>query len=86
MGDAGVKTVVIGKKRIPLTLDLDVNRDGLKDKVVFFDIKALNLAKYTPPVCLTGETTGGISFIGCDSVTIVSQKSWSWLCGCEDGD
>ena len=86
MGDAGVKTVVIGKKRIPLTLDLDVNRDGLKDKVVFFDIKALNLAKYTPPVCLTGETTGGISFIGCDSVTIVSQKSWNWLCRCEDED
>jgi hypothetical protein len=86
MGDARVKTVVVLKKRIPLTLDLDVNRDGLKDKVVFFDIKALNLANYTGPVCLNGETTGGISFIGCDSVTIVSQKSWNWLCGCEDGD
>ena len=86
MGDAGVKTVVVGKKKIPLTLDLDVNRDGLKDKVVFFEIKALNLANYTPPVCLTGKTTGGISFIGCDSVTIVSEKSWNWLCRCEDED
>jgi len=86
MGDAGVKTLVVGKKRIPLTLDLDVNRDGLKDKVVFFDIKALKLANYTGQVCLTGETTGGMSFIGCDSVTIVSQKSWNRLCGCEDGD
>jgi hypothetical protein len=87
MGDAGVKTVVVGKKRIPLELNLDVNRDHLTDKVVFFDIKALKLANYAGEVCLTGETTGGISFIGCDSVTIVSQKSiWNWLCGCEDGD
>jgi hypothetical protein len=86
MGDAGVKTVVVGKKTIPLTLDLDVNRDGLKDKVVFFNIQALKLAKYTGQVCLTGETTDGFSFIGCDSVTIVSEKSWNRLCGCEDED
>ena len=85
MGDAGVKTVVVGKKTIPLTLDLDVNRDGLKDKVVFFDIQALKLANYTGEVCLTGNN-GNVSFIGCDSVTIVSQKSWNRLCGCEDED
>jgi hypothetical protein len=86
MGDAGVKTVVILKKKVFLEANLDVNRDGLKDKLVFFNIKDLNLAKYTGQVCLTGKTTGGISFIGCDSVTIVSQKSWNLLCGCEDED
>jgi hypothetical protein len=86
MGDAGVKTVVVLKKKVFLAANLDVNGDHLTDKLVFFNIKDLSLAKYTGQVCLTGETTGGISFIGCDSVTIVSQKSWNWLCGCEDGD
>jgi hypothetical protein len=86
MGDAGVKTVVVLKKKVFLEANLDVNRDGLKDKLVFFNIKDLNLAKYTGQVCLTGKTTGGSSFIGCDSVTIVSQKSWNLLCGCEDED
>jgi hypothetical protein len=86
MGNAGVKTIVVLKKKVFLAANLDVNGDHLTDKLVFFNIKELNLANYTGQVCLTGETTGGIRFIGCDSVTIVSQKSWNWLCGCEDGD
>jgi hypothetical protein len=86
MGDAEVKTVVVSKKTIPLAANLDVNHDTLKDKLVFFNIRDLNLENYTGQVCLTGETTGGISFIGCDSVTIVSKESWNWLCGCEDED
>jgi len=86
MGGAGVKIVTVGKKKVPLALDLDINFDGRKDKVVFFDIKALHLTTKDIEANLMGNTSKGISFIGSDSVTVISQKTWNWLCALEDAD
>ena len=87
MGGAGVKVVSVGKNKIPLFTNLYMNFDKLMDKVVFFDIKdikAFNLPKDTEEICLAGKTSNGTSFVGCDSVKIISEKSWNWRCGSED--
>jgi hypothetical protein len=69
MGDAKVR--VVGKKGTLQASNSDVNGDGLIDKVVHIDTQGLALAEGAIMVCLTGDTYSGISFSGCDSVTIV---------------
>ncbi|MBI2403384.1 MAG: hypothetical protein HYV20_11760 [Gemmatimonadetes bacterium] len=49
----------------------DVNGDGLPDVVFHFATQALVLPDGTTEACLSGDTTGGTSFQGCDAVRLV---------------
>jgi hypothetical protein len=49
----------------------DLNGDGLDDQVFHFDTQALDLDEDSTEGCLSGVTSGGIHFTGCDSVRIV---------------
>lgn len=49
----------------------DVNGDGLDDKVLHFATQSLSLQQGATEACLTGKTTAGLDFSGCDSVRIV---------------
>jgi hypothetical protein len=69
MGAAHVR--VTGKKSTIQESISDVNRDGLLDMIVHFDTQALGLTSNGVEVCVSGETTDGIRFIGCNPITIV---------------
>jgi hypothetical protein len=69
MGGASVR--VVGKKSTLQEEISDVNGDGRLDMIVHFDTQALGLASDAVQVCLTGLTTGGIPFMGCNRVRIV---------------
>jgi hypothetical protein len=62
---AGASPLDIGKS------PEDVNGDGLLDVVFHFDTQSLSLPDGTTEACLTGKTTGGQAFKGCDSVRLV---------------
>lgn len=50
----------------------DINRDGVPDMVFHFDTKALiSLTSSSTQACLTGTTSTGIAFEGCDSVRVI---------------
>ncbi|NIM51710.1 MAG: hypothetical protein GTN78_25700 [Gemmatimonadales bacterium] len=49
----------------------DVNDDGLLDVVFHFATQSLNLPDGTTEACMTGKTTDGRQFKGCDSVRLV---------------
>lgn len=49
----------------------DLNGDGLTDVVFHFATQALDLPDRTTEACLTGQTTGGTNFQGCDAVRLV---------------
>ncbi len=70
LGAADVRKVG-GKKSTLQESISDVNGDGLKDMIVHFDTQAMGLTKDAVQVCLTGETTSGIQFIGCNQIIIV---------------
>lgn len=46
----------------------DVNGDGDVDMVLHFSTQASGIALGDTRACLTGQTTGGVSFRGCDSI------------------
>jgi hypothetical protein len=70
MGAADVR--VVGKKSTTYQAsNSDVNGDGFMDKVVHFDTQSLSLTSDAVEVCLTGLTTKGTAFIGCNRVRIV---------------
>jgi hypothetical protein len=69
MGAASVR--VVGKKSTLQESISDVNGDGRLDMIVHFDTQALGLTNNAVEVCVSGETTGGIRFIGCNPITIV---------------
>ncbi len=69
MGAASVR--VVGKKGTLQESISDVNRDGRLDMIVHFDTQALGFTEGAVEICLTGETTGEIAFMGCNPVTIV---------------
>ncbi|MDP3064093.1 MAG: PKD domain-containing protein [Chloroflexota bacterium] len=64
---AGASDLGIGKS------PQDVDGDGDMDMVFHFDTSALNLTAISTEACLTGVTLGGVAFIGCDSVRILSK-------------
>lgn len=49
----------------------DVNGDGLLDTVYHFDQQSLNLTGSDTEACLSGTTTQGLQFEGCDSVRVL---------------
>lgn len=49
-----------------------MNGDGLLDVVFHFATQDLNLPDGTTEACLTGETTQGRRFRGCDLVRLVN--------------
>ncbi len=49
----------------------DVNGDGLPDVVFHFATQSLDLPDLATEACLTGNTTDGTSFQGCDTVRLV---------------
>lgn len=49
----------------------DVNGDGLPDVVFHFLTRSLELPDGTTVACMTGRTTAGTSFQGCDAVHLV---------------
>ena len=62
---AGAPALPIGQSK------RDVNGDKLPDLVLHFDTQRLNMQTNTTEACLSGKTTNGQEFKGCDSVTIV---------------
>lgn len=62
---AGASPLDIGKS------PEDVNGDGRLDVVFHFATQSLNLPDSATEACLTGKTTGGQEFEGCDSVRLV---------------
>ncbi|MBZ0299186.1 MAG: ExeM/NucH family extracellular endonuclease [Anaerolineae bacterium] len=52
---------------------IDINRDGLDDLLVQFEIQALNLAAGDTQATLTGETLTGLPFIGTDQVIVIPR-------------
>lgn len=52
----------------------DLNGDGIADLVIQFRVADLNLADGTTQACLTGATTGGVPFSGCDQITLISNR------------
>lgn len=55
----------------------DVNGDGLADVVLHFATQALTLPDGTTQACLTGQTTDGTNFEGCDAVVLVNELAGS---------
>jgi len=57
----------------------DVNNDGIEDLVFYFDVQLLNLQNIEPislpddthEACITGSTSDGTRFKGCDSVKLL---------------
>jgi hypothetical protein len=62
---------VKGKKGTLQESISDANGDGPLDMIVHFDTQALGLTNNAVEICVSGETTGGIRFIGCNPITIV---------------
>jgi N-acetylneuraminic acid mutarotase len=62
---AGAEALAIGEA------SSDLNGDGLPDAMFHFDIQALSLPDGTTQACMTGKTTDGKSFQGCDSIRLV---------------
>jgi hypothetical protein len=69
MGAASVR--VTGKKGTLQESISDVNGDGRLDMIVHFDTQALGFTSNAVEVCVSGETTGYIRFIGCNPITVV---------------
>jgi hypothetical protein len=69
LGVANVR--VVGKKGTLQESISDVNGDGRPDMIVHFDTQAIGLTSDAVEVCLTGSTTDGTAFIGCNRVRIV---------------
>lgn len=51
----------------------DVNDDGHMDLVSHYKTKNTGLAKGDTVACVSGQTTGGGTFIGCDSVRVLGK-------------
>lgn len=49
----------------------DVNNDGLADLVLHFATQSVTLQSDDTEACLTGQTTNGQQFKGCDSVRVI---------------
>ena len=49
----------------------DFNKDGHQDRIFHFTLSDSGINKDTTEACLTGETTDGTQFEGCDMITIV---------------
>ena len=61
-------TTVATKSRM-----IDVDHDGDKDLLLYFNTQDLNLNKDSTRATLTGTTDDGIDIVGTDSVTIVTK-------------
>jgi hypothetical protein len=51
----------------------DVNGDGYLDAVMHFETQSLALEDGDEDACVSGATTGGVAFQGCDSVRTILQ-------------
>lgn len=79
-GSVDPYTVQFARARPVWRIYYDVDRDGFKDMVFFFRIRALHLKKERTEATLTGQTKYGDFIEGTDKVTIIKPyyKAWNW--------
>ena len=52
----------------------DANRDGQLDLIARFGARDTGLSQSDDEACVTGETTGGLAFTGCDTREVDTWK------------
>jgi DNA-binding beta-propeller fold protein YncE len=77
LGPGGAGPIGLGHRgRIPVYLRRDVDRDGDRDLLLFFDARAAGLRAGDESVCLSGEIAGS-AFESCDQVVVIDRSARS---------
>jgi uncharacterized protein (TIGR02145 family) len=79
--DVDPETVVFGPGAAASSRShfVDVNRDGLRDLMLFFKTQEVGLSKGDTEVCLGGETGEGVRIEGCANVRTVGKWSFFYV-------